>query len=309
MSRGRRRISAGILASTLFLALAPPAFATDSTAVARGTVPFSEKPDSAYVQKHLFPLWQEKVMRRAPGRKLPPPYGVMLINNWMDSDWEFQSALVNLGGSNPISLDAAEEATMDLNINTSGFKADLWFLPFLNLFAGAGEADITATLGLRDIPLYYDAGGTARPPQYVYGDAIVPMRFNGTYYSLGLVLAGAYKHFYGAMDASWVKTSLDGTATLSEDGFWTFTAAPKIGYNAGLSQIYVGARYVSKNEHYTGTVALASGNDLDFDVKITTHSWAPNCGMRTVIQDRWEVLLEVAGTPRHQTTAGIGYRW
>ena len=106
-----------------------------------------------------------------------------------------------------------------------------------------------------------------------------------------------------------MKTSLNGDATLSADGFRTFTAAPKFGYNAGLSQLYVGAGYVSKNEHYMGTVSLASGNDLGFDVMVTTDTWAPNAGMRTVIQRNLEVLMEVAFEPRHPITVGVGYRW
>jgi hypothetical protein len=293
-----------LLAIAFLFALPAVALAADSTAVVKGTMPFSDEPDTAYVKKHFFPLWQEKLQGRIGARALPPPYGVMLLNNWMLSDWRFKSAAVSLGGSNPISLDAAANATMNLSIGTRGFKADLWLLPFLDLFAGGGDVDVEASLGLRDIPLHFDPG-----VGFVNGDAIIPMKFSGSYYSLGFVGAYAYKHFYGAMDASWVKTSLNGDASLSEDGFWTFTGAPKIGYNAGLSQLYIGARYVSKNEHYKGTVTLPNGNPLGFDVKITTDTWAPNAGMRTVIQKNWEFLIEVAGNPRHQITAGAGYRW
>jgi hypothetical protein len=53
---------------------------------------------------------------------------------------------------------------------------------------------------------------------------------------------------------------------------------------------------------------VPSGNDLGFDVQITTDTWAPNAGMRTVIQKHWEFLMEVAGEPRHQITVGAGYR-
>jgi hypothetical protein len=288
----------------LSLAPASAAHATDSLKVVTGTMPFSDEPDTTY-KKRMFPLWQEKLRKKGiTTRSLPPPYGIMLVNNWMDSDWRFKSAAVSLGGSNPISLDAAANATMDLNIGTRGVKADVWFLPFLDLMAGAGDVDVDVSLGLRDIPLDFDPGSG-----YTYGDAIIPMEFSGSYYSLGFVLAGAYRHFYGAADFSWIKTSLSGNASLSADGFWTFSAAPKIGYNAGLSQIYVGARYVSKNERYSGTVDLPSGNPLGFDVRISTDTWAPNFGMRTVIQEHWEFLVEVAGNPRHQITVGIGYRW
>lgn len=143
----------------------------------------------------------------------------------------------------------------------------------------------------------------------VYGDAIVPMSFSGDYYSFGGVLAGAYKRLYGATDFSWVKTNLQGNASLSADGFWTFTAAPKVGYNAGLSQIYVGARYISKNEHYSGTVPLPSGENLGFDVRVKTDSWVGNFGLRTVIRQHWEILMESALGNRHQITGGVGYRW
>lgn len=289
---------------SLVLCTAASALAQDSTAIVRGDVPFTNVPDTMYVKKAMFPLWMEKVRARGMAGKLPPPYGIMLINNWMASDWRFISAAVSLGGSNPISIDAAANATMELDINTRGIKGDIWVLPMLDVMVGYGEVDVDAQLGLRDIPVAFDVGSG-----YTYADAIIPMDFTGTYYSVGGVAAGAYKHLYAAVDFNWLKTSLNGDASLSADGFWTFTAAPKFGYNAGLSQLYIGARYISKNEHYTGTVDLPSGNPLGFDVRITTDTWAPNAGMRTIIHNEWEFLLEVAGGRRHQITVGAGYRW
>jgi hypothetical protein len=298
-----RRFAAWLIAMTIALT-ASVAIAADSTGVESGLVPFSEDPDVTYKKKQLFPLWKDK-LKASQLRRLPPPYGVMLITNWMDSDWRFKSATVSLGGSNPISLDAAANATMDLNIGTTGIKGDVWVLPFLDVMGGFGRVDVDAQLGLRNIPLDWDAGSG-----YTYGDAIIPMTFDGTYYSVGFVVAGAYRHFYGAADVSWVKTDLSGDdASLSTSGFWTFTASPKFGYNAGLSQVYIGARYISKNEHYTGNINLPTGNPLAFDVMITTDTWAPNAGIRTIIQNHWEVLMEVAGGVRHQITGGVGYRW
>jgi hypothetical protein len=177
----------------------------------------------------------------------------------------------------------------------------------MDVMIGGGKVDVDAQLGLRDIPIYFDpalGGGTT-----VRGDKIIPMKFGGDYYSVGTVLTGVYKRFYGAVDMSWVKTMLQGDASLSADGFWTFTASPKIGYNAGLSQIYVGARYISKNEHYFGTVPLAGGQKLGFDVNVKTDSWVGNFGLRTVIRKHWEILMESALGNRYQITGGVGYRW
>jgi hypothetical protein len=283
----------------------------DATPV-QGTIPFTNQPDTYDRGEHrTFPLLGDKA--RARGKELPPPFGVMYITNWMDSDWEFKSAAVSLDGSHPVSLDAAQNATMDLQVQTNGVKADMWLFPFLDVMAGFGKVNVDVNLGLRDIPLYFDPGNAAGPlqhdPGFVYGDKIVPMKFGGDYYTFGGVLAGGYKRFYGAVDMSAVKTTLQGSASLSADGFWTYTAAPKIGYNAGLSQIYVGARYLSKNEHYKGTVPLASGSNLGFDVKIKTSSWVGNFGLRTVIRKHWEILMESALGTRYQITGGVGYRW
>ena len=298
----RRKLMSWLVAAVVLCAACGAARAADSTAVAKGTVPFSNDPDIVYKKKALFPLWKEK-LKLDQLRRLPPPYGVMLLGNWMDSDWKFKSASLTIGGSNPIPIAAANLATMDLNIGTTGFKGDIWVLPFLDLMGGGGNVDVDATLGLRDIPVE----AAVNP---AHGDAIIPMQFKGSYYSFGLVGAMAYQHYYGAVDMSWVKTNLSSDeASLSSSGFWTFTAAPKFGYNAGLSQVYIGARYISKNEHYEGTVNLPNGNPLGFDVNITTNTWAPNAGIRTVIQNHWEVLMEVAGGVRHQITTGIGYRW
>ncbi len=278
----------------------------------QGTMPFSGEPDSyERSEKRIFPLMRERLGERQ--RELPPPFGVMFVTNWMDSDWHFKSAAVGLDGTNPISLDAAANATMDLQIQTNGVKADLWLLPFLDVMAGVGKVEADVSLGLRDVPLYFDPGNLSGPSQhnagFVYGDKIVPMTFTGDYYSFGGVLAGVYKRFYAATDFSWVKTQLQGNASLSADGFWTFTAAPKFGYNAGLSQVYIGARYISKNEHYKGTVPLATGNNLSFDVKVKTDSWVGNFGIRTVIRKHWELLMESALGKRYQITGGVGYRW
>jgi hypothetical protein len=295
-----RRLTLGLALAGGLLAGAAAAHAQDTT----GVVPFSNEPDVSHRKKHIFPLWQDKLTAEHM-RRLPPPYGVMLIGNWLQSDWEFKSALVGLGGSNPISLDAAQDATMNLRINTNGVKPDVWLLPFLDVMVNVGRVDVDAELGLRNIPVDFDpvAG------EYTYADAIIPMTFDGDYYGFGIVPAYGVGHLYFAADMSWIKTDLSGSADLSASGFWTFSVAPKIGYNAGLSQIYVGARYISKNEHYAGTIPLASGNPLSFDVEISTDSWAANAGMRTIIQNQWEVIIETGFGRRYQITGGVGYRW
>jgi hypothetical protein len=285
--------------------------AMSSIAVGRAQESATATPDSPDelaleepTEKRLFPLFMDRLRLKEKQSMLPPPYGIMGITNWMDSDWEFTSASVSLGDSPYIDIPAAEKATMDLKSSATGIKADVWILPFLDFMIGGGSIDVDADLGLVDIPIGYSPiGGVVR------GDKIVPMDFGGKYYSIGFVIAGAYKRFYGAIDASWVKTELDGDASLSEEGFWTLTVSPKVGYNAGTTQFFVGARYISKNEHFVGTVPLASGQTLGFDVTVETATWSPIFGIRTIIRNHWELLMESSLGVRHQITGGVGYRW
>jgi hypothetical protein len=311
MNMKRLTIMMLITGSFIFLNCADRLMAQDTaTPTEQGKMPMSSEPDTYQRdERRLFPLMTDKMRSniKKSGRELPPPFGVMYVTNWMDSDWKFTSAAVTLGNSPYINLDAAKDATMDLQVQSNGVKADLWLFPFLDLMAGGGKVDIDAQLGLRNIPVGVVPG--LGGPTTVRGDKIIPMKFGGDYYSFGGVLAGAYQRLYGACDFSWVKTKLQGNASLSADGFWTFTAAPKIGYNAGLSQIYIGARYISKNEHYKGTVGLPDGNNLGFDVFIKTDSWVGNFGLRTVIRKHWEILMESAIGKRYQITGGVGYRW
>jgi hypothetical protein len=297
----------GLLAASVQIARADePAKTEEAAKKSEGTMPFSNEPDTHQPpEKHFFPLLADKA--RAHGRELPPAYGVMYVTNWMDSDWRFTHAAVSLSGSPYVNLDAAKNATMDLQVQSNGAKADVWLFPFLDFMVGAGKVDIDAQLGLKDIPISFVpglGGGTT-----VRGDKIVPMKFGGDYYSAGGVLAGAYNRFYGACDFSWVKTKLQGDAQMSSSGFWTFTAAPKIGYNAGLSQVYVGARYISKNENFKGTIDVPSGQRVGFDVNVKTDTWVGNFGIRSVIRKHWEILMESALGKRYQITGGIGYRW
>jgi hypothetical protein len=292
-----------LLATIAALAVGPHAQAAPAPQESHGTMPFSDEPDTLSAIPAIFPLFKDKF--RLEGKTLPPPYGFMGLYNWMLSDWRFTSASVSLGNSPLVNLDAAQKATMQLQITTTGVKGDVWVLPMVDVMGGFGKADIDVDLGLRDIPVAFDPiGGNT-----TFADAIIPMSFDGTYYSIGTVVAAAYRRLYGAVDMSWVKTSLEGEASLDSDGFWTFTAAPKFGYNAGLSQIYIGARYISKNENFRGTVPLSNGNPLTFDVNVKTATWATNAGIRTIIRDHWEVLMESAFGKRYQLTIGAGYRW
>src|SRR4051812_23315687 len=84
--------------------------AEDAAPTVTGTIPFTSEPDTHQrPPDRIFPLFKKQLVKD-PNRELPPPFGVMVITNWMNSDWRFESAQVNLNGSNPITIDAASNA-------------------------------------------------------------------------------------------------------------------------------------------------------------------------------------------------------
>src|SRR6478609_7537011 len=100
----------GVLAMGLAAAGRAEEPAAAPNAVPSSDAPAMEEPAPA----HFFPLFADKLRLKERKFELPPPYGVMALANWLDSDWRFTSASVSLEGSPYINLPAAEKATMDL---------------------------------------------------------------------------------------------------------------------------------------------------------------------------------------------------
>lgn len=248
-------------------------------------------------KEHIFPLMADLVKDRP---EVPPPYGVSVVANWVDTDWEFKSAQVGIDDPS-LPVQAASNSDANIRITTSGLKGDIWVLPFLDVFFVAGRAHGDNQLILRGVPL------NLVPP--VDGDVVVDFQLDGNYYTLGGVLAGGYKGFFSSVDFSATRTDFGKKEDVSADQSATYSVAPRIGYVVGLSQIWLGGRYFNYSTRYVGAIPLPGGQQFSFDVDLDTISWNMTAGMRTVIKKHWEVLLETGVGARHMITGSLGYRW
>src|SRR6478752_3596665 len=163
MNLSRKNSKSFCLLGVLAIALVTAGRA-EEPAAAPDAPPSSDVPATTEPAKeHFFPLFAEKLRMKERKFELPPPYGVMALTNWLDSDWKFTSASVSLEGSPYINLPAAEKATMDLQSSTTGVTADVGILPFLDFRVGGGRVDVDANLGLIDTPISYSPiGGVVR---------------------------------------------------------------------------------------------------------------------------------------------------
>jgi hypothetical protein len=71
----------------------------------------------------------------------------------------------------------------------------------------------------------------------------------------------------------------------------------------------LGGRYLDYSTHYYGNIPIPSGQNFAFDVGLKTASWNYSGGIRTVLQEHWEMLIEVGAGERHMITSTVGYRW
>lgn len=260
----------------------------------------SDTPSADESPKRLFPLLQNLVADRP---NLPPPYGVALMSSWIDSDWHFQTATVGIDDIN-VPVEIAKDCDIHIRSLTVGVKGDIWILPFFNVFGVVGKVQADNQLVLRNVPVDWDPGnGTTR------SDVVVDFDLDGEYYTAGCVFAGGYRNFFGSVDLSITATDFGHTSSVTSDQDAAFSTAPRIGYATGLTQIWVGARYINASSSYTGATTLANGHRFTFDVDLDTAEWNLDLGMRTVLQKHWEVMLNSGIGDRHMIMASVGYRW
>ena len=93
----------------------------------------------------VFPLWKSLL----EGRKFMPPYGVNLVLMDLSGQWnvkEFSAAV----GNNQI---ASVSGKAHVHPFTYGARADVWLLPFLNVFATGGGLKLNVQATGLDLPL------------------------------------------------------------------------------------------------------------------------------------------------------------
>jgi hypothetical protein len=138
----------------------------------------------------VFPIWGRKAIEK--GFDLARPLGLNVIGVYVDQN----IAISNLGlstGENPIqATDFIGFGTNTSTVTTANLRADLWVLPFLNVYAIGGVAKANTT-----VEVVAPIGFTSSVDQ------------NGTYFGTGLTAAVGVKRFFVSVDQNWTWTKLE----------------------------------------------------------------------------------------------------
>lgn len=244
----------------------------------------------------LFPLWKDL----AKGHDLPPPYGVSVNAAYMGTEYGFGPVKLALGDDPLLEYDLTSSG-VTYQTYTTGMKADLWLLPFMNVMALSGYTDVDVLVTLHDIPVGY--GGI--PPEVEIGDKILELHFQGPYYGFGTVLAVGWRGFFATSDFVWTSQVLEAQVEgQDDDTVNAFSLAPRFGHRTGTSEVWAGARYITSDRRFSG-----SAGELSYDLEVHETEWNFLAGAHVLMYDHWDFTVEGGMGDREMIVVNAGYRW
>ncbi len=229
----------------------------------------------------LFPLGRSW----AKGHELPRPLGIGLNLYHQTQDYGLKNLMLNLPAVDlsQVSRVEIENATDEVNL-----RADLWVLPFLNIFGIVGnvQGDTTVYPG---------------PPLNK-----LEVDYEGLVYGGGATLAVGVGRFFGSLSYIFTETDLDTTTSSADARILT----PRVGVRADSVQFWAGAMFQEAEEHHQGRISVPVFGDVAYDVELEEKDpWNYLVGAGTDISDHWRLELEAGFGNRKHALFLLGYRF
>ena len=277
-----------------WLAASQPLPASDVTSATAGEERWSS----------FLPFMKEEAIKR--GYELPLPFGVGVVYNYLQRDIEVTDVRIGVDGEKPQSVSQFLDLGSNSRVNAALVKADVWLLPFLNLYALAGYIHNESTsIGHVTVP---------RPPPFTGNrefDISIPTEIEGLVGGLGLTVAGGYKEFFIAADANYSQTDLG-----FDDSFRAVVASVRTGWNGKFgsvpTRLWVGGAYWDTANTASSTVDVAGVGRVSFQAdQGPRNAWNAVAGGSVVLDRHWDCFAEYGFNfdDVHIVAAGITYRF
>jgi hypothetical protein len=193
-----------------------------------------------------LPLFKEEAEAR--GYTLPEAYGLSLGYLSVSQNINVDSiSLSGLGALDNLGI-KTEGGYQESEVLT--LKADVWILPFLNLYAIGGKLTGYSETTISEVKLLPNLPGPGIPVNEPFR-----LDLDGYTYGVGTVIAGGYQSVFALVDASYTKTQL----TVITGEIDSIVVSPRVGYDFSRnSQIplraWIGAQYQDIQQTLTGNV-------------------------------------------------------
>ncbi|GIU51299.1 virulence protein [Shewanella sp. KT0246] len=260
--------------------------------------------------QRAFPIWAQEAIDL--GHELPKPYGFSINYMTMDQPLVVDSvAFTGLGDfiDDRISINGSE-ALQDSETLT--FRADMWVLPFLNLYGVIGHTKGSSVANVQvdvDLPFF---------PELDPFD--FELNFKGTTYGVGGTIVGGIDNWFALLDVNYTNTELD----ILDGEISTIVVSPRVGYRTKVYgqdlQVWVGAMYQNVEQTFSGylkDILPIGGTEIgefigDGKFEVNQHledKWNTLVGAQISLGKGFDLLLEGGFGTRTSFMAGIGYRF
>jgi hypothetical protein len=300
-----------------------------------------EKPKS---ESSFLPIWGDEA--RAQGYDIPEPFGINA--NYMNIRQNIDVKSINFTGlamgstALPSSLfDIKVDKTRQRSI-TRTIKLDAWILPFWNVYGIVGK---TRGSSVSNLSVDSDPNSQSTLFGKIIANVIHNMnkngdlkdlnfklKFKGTTYGAGTVLAGGYNDWFGLVDMNYTQTRFD----ILDGSIDAFTVSPRVGYRFTLPaapaihlgeshlSLWVGTMYQNVQQEFKGSLndlqmpselqslmGLANKKgDGRFDVKQRLESpWNMLVGANYELTRNFNVTTEIGFAERNSFFVGGEFRF
>ncbi len=241
------------------------------------------------------PVWGKEMVESA---NFPAPFGISAVYFGQQQDYEVESLSLGIPGFGGFPTDLLK---IDNEIDEINAKFDAWLLPWLNVFAIAGQLDGETKVEFPQIP-------GAFPLPF----STIRIQYDGEVFGAGAVIAGGTDRFFGSLTTIFTNTSLSGDFDSSADAF---VVSPRLGIHNQVGALYAGAMYQEANEEHKGTIGLPLIPGLPpipvpFDVQLRQKDdWNWLVGGTVALGSHWTLQAEGGFGDREHVDLELGYRF
>lgn len=226
--------------------------------------------------------------------ELPRPWGISIDFYTMDQDYDIKDLQFALPG---ISLGDPSQIEVTNKVMHYDIQADVWVLPFLNVFGLIGKVSTDTVVDLSKVEI------TGLP----FSLGTLPVTFDGTVYGLGFTLVYGTENWFVSATTTYTETSTSGVLDSSVD---SLSIQPRIGLIRDSWRFWAGSMYLAVDEKHSGIFALPVIGDVPFSVELATRdNWNYAAGVGYVFSDRANLSFELGFGSRTHTLFNFNVRF
>ncbi len=253
----------------------------------------------------LFPLMRGFVEQaEAMGAEFPKPYGIAASMYYQRMNMSIQR--VSLGD---IVLDPSEGiidfdgSEIQNTVISSQARADVWVLPFMNVYGMLGRVTTFNDIGLQ-INLNTDPIPGITPGDITLFERQEIANINGRVLGIGTVLAGGYQNFFANVNITWAKTYLEEVDSYQQ----SFVVFPMVGISSDFANFIAGAIYQDSGQVNKGSFTNSSGTTTRYEVEYDAKLWNFTVGLNKSIGN-WSIVIFQGFGARTNSAIEVGYRF